>query len=64
MLENNVRSGLDRRSGNDCRLPYGSVVPSDREERRHSEESRTGWVRISLWSSADIGIHVEELRAL
>ena len=71
MPEQNVRSGLDRRSGNDRRLPFGSVVPSDREtfimrskERRHPEERRTGWVKVSNWHSADIGIPLEELKAV
>ncbi len=63
----NRRSGRDRRSGNDRRiqtftqdLPYAKNLRSGLE-RRKLDEDRAGWVRISMYSSADIGLPVDEL---
>jgi len=60
------RYGRDRRSGNDRRTktrwqgsPHGPNYRSG-IERRKLEEDRSGWVRISRYSSADIGLPVEE----
>ncbi|HMA86535.1 MAG TPA: hypothetical protein VKN73_12595 [Desulfosalsimonadaceae bacterium] len=61
------RSGRDRRSGNDRRTkPHrkGFAFATDLRsgfERRKWEEDRSGWVRISMYSSADIGLPVDEL---
>jgi len=61
------RSGRDRRSGNDRRTQTpGKGVKHEPDlrsgiERRKFEEDRIGWVRISLYSSANIGLPVEEL---
>jgi hypothetical protein len=61
------RSGKDRRSGNDRRtktLRNGFKHSSDLRsgfERRKWEEDRNGWVRVSMYSSADIGLPVDKL---
>ena len=62
------RSGRDRRSGNDRRTKrhikgFRSAAADLRSgfERRKWEEDRNGWVRISKYSSADIGLPVDEL---
>jgi hypothetical protein len=61
------RSGLDRRSGNDRRMDYSRFFFSremDRRkgiERRNNEEARKGWVRVSKFNSAYIGIPVKAL---
>jgi len=61
------RSGRDRRSGNDRRtkmLRKGfKHAPDQRSgiERRKLEEDRNGWVRVSMYSSADIGLPVDKL---
>lgn len=61
------RSGRDRRSGNDRRIvtlaqnfPHAMNLRSGLE-RRKWDEDRAGWVRISIYSSADIGLPVEKL---
>ncbi|MFP4531173.1 MAG: hypothetical protein ACLFNS_00660 [Desulfobacterales bacterium] len=61
------RSGRDRRSGNDRRSqtftqnhPYAKNLRCG-FERRKLDEDRAGWVRISIYSSADIGLPVDEL---
>jgi len=63
----NKRSGADRRSGNDRRLDYTRSFfsrPFDQRkgvERRNHEEPRSGWVRVSKFSSAFLGFPVKEL---
>ncbi len=63
----NKRSGLDRRTGNDRRIdytrsffckPFDQRTGSDRRER---EELRSGWVRVSKYSSAYLGFPVKDL---
>ncbi len=68
-MENQYRrKGTDRRAGNERRLSFGvNPVPDNEviiirgEERRDVEERRIGWVNVSRWSSADIGIPVTDL---
>jgi len=63
----NKRSGIDRRSGNDRRTDYTRSFfnkPFDKRtgfERRETEELRSGWVRVSRYSSAYLGFPVETL---
>ena len=63
----NKRSGEDRRSGNDRRLDYTRSFfsrPFDQRrgvERRDPEEQRSGWVRVSKFSSAFLGFPVKDL---
>jgi hypothetical protein len=63
----NKRSGIDRRSGNDRRTDYTRSFfskPFDQRtgfERREIEELRSGWVRVSRYSSAYLGFPVETL---
>jgi len=63
----NKRSGLDRRSGNDRRLDYTRSFfsrPFDQrkgDERRTVEELRSGWVRVSKFSSAYLGFAIKKL---
>ena len=63
----NKRSGTDRRTGNDRRFDYTRSFfsrPFDQRkgsERREIEESRTGWVRVSTFSSAYLGFPVKNL---
>ncbi len=64
---NNKRSGKDRRTGNDRRVDYTRSFfckPFDQRkgvERRDKEELRSGWVRVSKFSSAFLGFPVKEL---
>jgi len=63
----NKRSGTDRRSGNDRRTDYTRSFfsrPLDQRtgvERRESEELRSGWVRVSKYSSAYLGFPIKNL---
>ena len=57
-MTTNSRFCLDRRSGEDRRkahsLEYflkGGIERRSRNERRHQDEKRKDWVRISKWSS-------------
>ncbi len=65
--QNNKRSGIDRRSGNDRRIDYTRSFfsrPLDQRmgvERRDTEEQRFGWVRVSKYSSAYLGFPVKDL---
>lgn len=65
------RSGLDRRSGVERRkdhqleVIYKTMNHRTGEDRRRSEvERRSGWVRVSKYSSAFIGISIEELNLM
>ena len=55
------RSGLDRRSGIDRRTAYdlnyfeGKSINKRKTERRQFSEKRGGWVRITKWSSLEMG---------
>jgi hypothetical protein len=63
----NKRSGIDRRTGNDRRLDYTRSFfsrPFDQRkgaERREIEELRSGWVRVSKFSSAFLGFTIKEV---
>lgn len=63
----NKRSGAERRSGNERRLDYTRSFfsrPFDQRkgaERREIEELRSGWVRVSKFSSAYLGLPVKDL---
>lgn len=63
------RSGFDRRLEEDRRDVYdlnyfeaGGVERRRREERRHSTEKRSGWQRVSHWSSVPVGDSKKDLR--
>jgi hypothetical protein len=54
-----MRSGVDRRSGDERRIAYrldyfldGGQERRKFGERRNEEERRIGWTRVSKWSSA------------
>lgn len=55
------RSGFDRRTGDDRRQAYSvdyfdnGGVERRRKERRVNGEKRSGWQRITNWSSVYIG---------
>jgi hypothetical protein len=57
-----TRSGLDRRAGEDRRLVHdlsyfenGGVERRTGKERRFRGEQRSGWVRVTQWSSMYVG---------
>lgn len=66
--EHNKRSGLDRRSGNDRRKEISRAgLGSQRSqhscaERRESHEIRTGWVKVSKYSSVYLGVSAKKLK--
>ncbi|RJP94387.1 MAG: hypothetical protein C4518_03455 [Desulfobacteraceae bacterium] len=66
--EHNKRSGLDRRSGNDRRKDISlACFGSQRSqrlysERRESHEIRSGWVKVSKYSSVFLGVSAKKLK--
>lgn len=61
------RSGIDRRSGGDRREAHSAEYFEENgeerrrfRERRNSGETRTGWVRVTDWSSYFTGDGKEE----
>ena len=57
-MENNIGAAIDRRSEKDRRTVYnldyflnGGVERRVSKERRGQGERRSGWVRVSKWSS-------------
>ena len=55
------RASIDRRSGEDRRVVYnldyflnGGIKRRKEKERRTKVERRSGWVRVSKWSSVNI----------
>ncbi len=65
--KNYSRTGTDRRLGSDRRklincIPIDGIIDNrSGSERRRIIERRDGWVKVSRWSSAYLGIPVFEL---
>jgi len=60
-MERKMRSGIDRRCGDDRRSTYsldyflqGGKERRQYVDRRWRKEMRKGWIRISKWSSVDL----------